>query len=116
VLTWELVQDTFEDAPDITPRPRAKSPTSTRSLTERRTSSSTIPTITGGDGAAEPALKTNSANIEGPKTNGHASHELIRKISTSELDDVDLVGGKSLPYACFLCTAAATVARPRHHI
>lgn len=34
-----VVQDKFEDASDLTPKPRARSPETTRSLTDRRPSS-----------------------------------------------------------------------------
>lgn len=94
VLTMIMMQDTFEDAPDITPRPRAKSPTSTRSLTERRTSSATLDRTPSGDGAADVPP---TANGEELKVNGHTpEEEKAKRISTSEMDDVNLGDGESM--------------------
>lgn len=94
------IQDTFEDAPDITPRPRAKSPESTRSLTQRRTSSVSvadrIKALNGGDGAAEISgspRKNSDASDAKLKVNGHAA-EGEKRISMSELSDVNLGDGK----------------------
>ena len=90
------MQDTFEDAPDITPRPRAKSPTSTRSLTERRTSSATLDKTLSGDGAADADTPPVVTKGEEVKTNGHANEEeKVKRISTSGLDEVNLGEGES---------------------
>ena len=88
------IQDAFEDAPDITPRPRAKSIVSSRSLTERRKSSTTtIDGVRSGDGAAEDAPVESVVTVVEPKANGHASNEEQEKrLSVSELSDVNLDG------------------------
>jgi hypothetical protein len=94
-------QDTYEDAPDITPRPRGKSPEATRSLTERRTSVATLDGVRSGDmitvdGVAEHPPTTNGDDVEVAKENRRALHEEQAKgISVSDMDEINLGDGKS---------------------
>jgi hypothetical protein len=88
------LQDSFEDAPDVTPRPRAKSPVSGRSLTERRTSSATIDRVRSGDGTAEEVPSGNGVvTVEAPRVNGHPEKaEVEKRVSVSEMSDINLDG------------------------
>lgn len=88
------LQDTFEDAPDITPRPRATS--ESRSLTGRRTSSTSVKDrIAALNGQAEEVPKLKGRE-EGLKVNGHAAEEeQVKRLSMSEMDEVNLSESKS---------------------
>jgi hypothetical protein len=97
-------QDTFEDAPDITPRPRARSPESTRSLTRRRSSAATLDRSYSGnvdtvDGATEhqqiPTI--NNTPMEDTKVNGLTpQEEQVKRISISDMDEVNLGDGECI--------------------
>ena len=68
-------QDTFEDAPEITPKARAKSPQSTRSLTERRPSSASATT--------KDPKKNDTAHITDSTTNNSMKHDEVKDNHTS---------------------------------
>ncbi|KIW06256.1 uncharacterized protein PV09_02728 [Verruconis gallopava] len=93
-------EDTFEDAPDITPRPRAKSPDTSRSLTERRTSSATIEK---GPGGSTPATAEDVTTSHPPAMDGASAHtvkengliaqeEKAHAVNMSDMDEVNLGG------------------------
>jgi hypothetical protein len=100
------LKDAFEDAQDITPKPRARSPETTRSLTERRpslksigsrerkksdTSRSSKPERTQPIAAGKPAKE--DGKVE-PTRERKQSQSIISPKSLGALDDVNLAEGE----------------------
>lgn len=101
-------QDTFDDAPDITPRPRQRSPEATRSLTDRRPSSTSTlnkersqsPTASrqtpegitmAENGGVTPATTESNGDKKSPALNA-------QRISLADMDEVNLEEGQYTGY------------------
>jgi len=87
-------QDTFEDAPEITPKARAKSPEATRSLTDRRSSSAASSRTRDMAHAIESTLQKNEDGKDNHLLAG-VQKPLPQKIQHVDgLDDINLGDGE----------------------
>lgn len=102
------LQDTFEDAQDITPKPRARSPEATRSLTERRPSlkspaskerkksDASRTSKSGRDSQTSMAEKLPKDEKLEPARERKQSQSIINPKSLGTLDEVNLAESESI--------------------
>lgn len=88
------MQDTFEDAPDITPKPRAQSPETTRCLTDGKTSSEDRKVAGTASLTAEVAAENDKNTIVDHLDGNTDKKAAPLRLSISGMDEVNLGEGE----------------------